>query len=320
MANATDKTRGTHVQGDPWLSGILPPVCTPLTSEREVDVASLERLIGFLLENGVNGVFVLGSSGEAAFLTDSQRDAVVEVAVKAVAGQVPVLAGAIDMTTNRMIEHACRAVNLGADAIVATAPFYAAVTQPAELDLHYRSLKAAAGIPLLAYDIPVAVHTKLEASVVLALAADGVLDGLKDSSGDLGAMRQVVIGAREFPRFAIFTGSEIVVDCAVQLGAAGAVPGLGNVDPRGFVELYRLCRDNGWAEARSEQERIIDLFDITRCAKPGKGRNSSALGSFKTALMLRGVIATNTMALPQTALDADEAAAVREVLVRTGLL
>jgi 4-hydroxy-tetrahydrodipicolinate synthase len=133
-------------------------------------------------------------------------------------------------------------------------------------------------------------------------------------------MRQVVIGAREFPRFAIFTGSEIVVDCAVQLGAAGAVPGLGNVDPRGFVELYRLCRDNLWDGARSEQERIIDLFGITRCAKPGKGRNSSALGSFKTALMLRGVIATNTMALPQSALDADEAAAVREVLVRTGLL
>jgi 4-hydroxy-tetrahydrodipicolinate synthase len=321
MENAwTATTNAGRRPGEPWISGIIPPVCTPFTSEREVDAASLERLLGFLIEEGVTGVFVLGSSGETAFLTDAQRDTVVEVAVKTVAGQVPVLAGLIDMTTSRMIEHASRALGLGADAIVATAPFYAQVTEPPEIDRHFRSLKAAFGAPLLAYDIPVAVHSKLSKAQLLALAGDGIIDGLKDSSGDIAGMREVILGARAHPEFAIFTGSEAIVDCAMQVGASGAVPGLGNVDPRGFVELYRSCRQGDWDKARAQQERLMTLFDITRCAGPGKGRNASALGGFKTALMLRGIIATNTMALPQAALDDSETASVRDVLLTTGLL
>jgi 4-hydroxy-tetrahydrodipicolinate synthase len=321
MENAATATTDAGPQtGGPWIGGIIPPVCTPFDSGLEVDVESLERLLGFLLEEGVSGVFVLGSSGESAYLTDTQRDVVVEVAVKTVAGQVPVLAGVIDMTTPRMIEHAGRALNLGADALVATAPFYAQVTEQPEVDLHFRSLKSAANAPLLAYDIPAAVHTKLGRDELLALAADRVIDGLKDSSGDIAGMREVVMGTRSVARFAVFTGSELIIDCAMQVGGSGAVPGLGNVDPRGFVELFQSCRAGDWEKARSQQERLITLFGITRCAKPGKGRTAAGLGGFKTALMLRGIIATNAMALPQAALDNDETAAVREVLVTTGLL
>jgi 4-hydroxy-tetrahydrodipicolinate synthase len=321
MANvATATARAGQQPGEPWISGIIPPVCTPFTPELEVDVPSLERLIGFLLDEGVSGVFMLGSSGETAYLTDGQRDVVVEVAVKTVAGQVPVLAGLIDMTTSRMIEHAGRALGLGADALVATAPFYALVTEPPEVDRHFRALKAACGAPLLAYDIPVAVHTKLSVSEVATLATDGVLDGLKDSSGDMAAMREVILATRSLPEFAIFTGSEVIVDCAMQVGANGSVPGLGNVDPRGFVELYQSCRAGEWDRARTHQERLMTLFGITRCAEPGKGRSASGLGGFKTALMLRGIIATNAMALPQAALGDAETAAVRQVLVETGLL
>jgi 4-hydroxy-tetrahydrodipicolinate synthase len=317
---ATATTRPQPGPGSPWVSGIIPPVCTPLNADLEIDVPSLERLVGFLVEEGVTGVFMLGSSGECAYLTDAQRDVVVEVTVKSVAGQVPVLVGAIDMTTNRMIEHASRAMTLGADAIVATAPFYVQATQPPEVQRHFRLLKEACGGPLLAYDIPVAVHTKLGLPELLALAGDHVIDGLKDSSGDVAGMREVIIGTRSLPEFAVFTGSELIVDCAMQVGASGAVPGLGNVDPRGFVELYESCRAGDWDKARAQQERLITLFGLTYCAKPGKGRTAEALGGFKTALMWRGIIATNAMARPQEALDSDEAAGVREVLVTTGLL
>ncbi len=320
MENAATATAQARQQpGEPWITGIIPPVCTPFTSELEVDVLSLERLIGFLLEEGVSGVFMLGSSGETAYLKDGQRDVVVEVAVKTVAGQVPVLAGLIDMTTSRMIEHAGR-LSLGADALVATAPFYAQVTEPPEVERHFRALKAACGAPLLAYDIPVAVHTKLGVSELLTLAGDHVIDGLKDSSGDIAAMREVIVGARSLPEFAVFTGSELTVDCAMQVGASGSVPGLANVDPRGFVDLYESCRAGQWDQARTQQERLMTLFAITRCAQLGKGRSASGLGGFKTALMLRGVIATNAMAVPQAALDGAETAAVRQVLVQTGLL
>ncbi|HXW78584.1 MAG TPA: dihydrodipicolinate synthase family protein [Acidimicrobiales bacterium] len=320
MAQVATSTHTGSGPDGPWLSGIIPPVCTPFTADLEVDTVSLERLIGFLIEEGVSGLFILGSSSEAAYLTDTQRDLVLEVAIKTAAGQVPVLAGAIDMTTGRMIEHASRALALGANAIVATAPFYALVTEPPEVDRHFRVLKSACDAPLIAYDIPVAVHTKLTASGLVSLAGDHVIDGLKDSSGDLAGMREVIIGTRSSPQFAIFTGSETVVDCVMQMGASGAVPGLGNVDPKGFVELYNACRAGQWEQARHQQDRLVEVFGVTRCAKPGKGRSASGLGGFKTALMLRGVISTNAMALPQVALDNEEIAGVREVLVATGLL
>jgi 4-hydroxy-tetrahydrodipicolinate synthase len=304
-----------------WLEGIVPPVCTPLDADGEVDVASLESHISFLLGAGVNGLFMLGSSSEVAYLTDSQRDRVVEVAVKTAGGEVPVLTGAIDMTTNRVVDHALRAKQLGADAIVLTAPFFARSAHPNEVKLHFRKVRERVGLPLVAYDLPISVHNKLDTPIVAELAADGVIEAVKDSSNDIHGFRAVVTGTRQFEKFSVFTGSELVVDCALFLGAEGAVPGLGNVDPHGYVALYEATQAGDWAKAREIQDRLVRLFDVTACADSSKkGASSCGIGGFKTALMLRGVIATNITALPQIPLDADEISAVRAVLVREGLL
>jgi 4-hydroxy-tetrahydrodipicolinate synthase len=304
-----------------WLDGIVPPVCTPLDADGEVDIASLESHISFLLGAGVTGLFMLGSSSEVAYLTDAQRDRVVEVAVKTAGGQVPVLTGAIDMTTNRVIDQALRAKQRGADAIVLTAPFFARSAHPNEVKLHFRKVRERVGLPLVAYDLPISVHNKLDEPLVAELAADGVLEGVKDSSNDIHGFRAVVTGTRQFEKFSVFTGSELVVDCALFLGAEGAVPGLGNVDPHGYVALYEASRAGDWAKAREIQERLVRLFAITACADSSKkGASSCGIGGFKTALMLRGVIATNITALPQIPLDADEISAVRAVLVREGVL
>jgi len=266
-------------------------------------------------------MFTLGSSSEVAYLTDSQRDLVVEVAVKTAGGQVPVLAGAIDMTTNRVVDQALRAKQRGADAIVLTAPFFARSAHPNEVKLHFRKVRERVGLPLVAYDLPISVHNKLDEPLVAELAADGVLEGVKDSSNDIHGFRAVVTGTRQFEKFSVFTGSELVVDCALFLGAEGAVPGLGNVDPHGYVALYEASRAGDWAKAREIQERLVRLFAITACADSSKkGASSCGIGGFKTALMLRGVIATNITALPQIPLDADEISAVRAVLVREGVI
>ncbi len=304
-----------------WLTGVIPPVCTPFGSDGEVDAASLERHVSFLLEAGVHGLFMLGSSSEVAFLTDPQRDLVLEVAVKTTGGQVPVLAGAIDMTTPRVVAHGVRARQHGVDGIVVTPPFYARTAHPAEVGLHFRTVRERVGLPVIAYDIPVSVHTKLDTGLALELAEEGVIDAVKDSSNDMHGFRALLTGTRRFPKFSVFTGSELVVDCALFLGAAGAVPGLANVDPHGFVALYESCRAGDWDKAREIQDRLVRVFDITNRADPAKkGPSSSGLGGFKTALMLRGVISGNAMGLPQIALDADETDAVRAVLVREGLL
>jgi 4-hydroxy-tetrahydrodipicolinate synthase len=290
------------------LTGVIPPVCTPLTPDREVDVPSLVRLVDHLVAGGVDALFVLGTSSEAAFLTDAQRRTVVETVVGHVGGQLPVLAGAIDMTTPRVLDHVRAVTAAGAEAVVATAPFYTA-THPAEISRHYRLLGSRSPVPVLAYDIPSAVHTKLPAEVVLELAADGVIAGLKDSSGDLAGFRTVV------------TGSELLVDAALAMGADGAVPGLANVDPAGYVRLHRLCGAGDRDRARAEQERLCALFGMVRTGDPQRmGTGSAALGAFKAALHLRGVIACPVTAEPQVPLSDDEVQRVGRFLAAAGLL
>ena len=303
------------------LSGVIPPVCTPLTPDYEVDTASLTRLVDHLVGGGVDGLFILGSSSEVAFLPDGHRKTVLDTVVGHVAGQVPVLAGVIDMTALRVLDHVRTAVDAGVDALVATAPFYTR-THPAEIAVHFRAIAARAGIPLYAYDLPVSVHSKLGAELVLDLAAEGVLAGLKDSSGDEGGFREVLLGRRDrdLNGFAVFTGSELTVDSALWMGADGVVPGLGNVDPHGYVRLYQAARAGDWVGARAEQERLFRLFGLVGVGGPHMGRSSSALGAFKAALHLRGVIDYPTTALPQIPLDTDEVAKVGKYLADAALL
>ncbi|CRK56636.1 4-hydroxy-tetrahydrodipicolinate synthase [Alloactinosynnema sp. L-07] len=299
----------------PRFTGVVPPIVTPMTADGAVDVASLERLVSFLLDAGVTGLFVLGSSGETAYLTDDQRTRVLEVVIGATAGQVPVIAGAIETTTNRVVERAAVAAKLGADAVVATAPFYVR-THDTEIDRHFRAIAAAVDLPLLAYDVPVCVHTKLSTDLLLDLAADGVLAGVKDSSGDDVAFRRLCLLAP--PEFALLTGHEVVVDAMLLGGAHGAVPGLGNVDPHGYVRLHAAASAGDWTAARAEQDRLARLFSIVFAAQ-GTSGGAAGVGAFKTALALRGIIAGNAVSAPMRSLDAAETAAVRALLDEAGL-
>ncbi|MFI0236698.1 dihydrodipicolinate synthase family protein [Streptomyces sp. NPDC016845] len=303
------------------LRGVVPPLITPLTPEGEVDAVSVRRLAEHLIGAGVHGLFLLGSSGEAAFLTDVQRRAALEAAVEAAAGRVPVLAGVIDTTTPRVLERAEDAVKAGADALVATAPFYAR-THPAETADHFRRLRAGADLPVFAYDIPAAAHTKLGRDTVLALAADGTLAGLKDSSGDEGSLRRLLAPLRAAaPAFSVLTGSELTVDGALLAGVDGVVPGLGNVDAHGYVRLYEAARAGDWDAARREQDRLAALFAIVDAGDPARmGGSSSALGAFKAAVHRQGIIDCPATAAPQIALDAAESARVHRGLVAAGLL
>lgn len=307
----------------PRFAGVVPPTVTPLTEDGAVDVGSLERLVERLLDAGVDGIFALGSSGETVFLTDQQRDQALEVIVKTAAGAVPVLAGCIEPTTRRVLDRAEASARLGADALVATAPFYA-IVGPHEVERHFRSLAAAVELPLLAYDIPVCVHTKLSTELLTRLATEGALAGVKDSSGDDVAFRQLVLSIEEHAPdsgFGLLTGHEVVVDAMMLAGASGSVPGLGNVDPAGYVRLHRACVAGDWDAARREQDRLTRLFRIVDAADPATSAGATrGVGAFKTALALLGVIGSNAVSLPLRPLDAEETARVRGQLELAGLL
>lgn len=301
------------------LTGVVPPLLTPLTADGEIDLPSLERLVGHLLEGGVDGIFALGSSGEVAFWDDARRAAVLEAVTGTVAGQVPVIAGVIDMQTDRVIQHVRAAERFDLAGYVVTAPFYA-ITGPEEIDTHFREVAAVTERPIWAYDIPVCVHTKLPAPLLLRLGADGVITGVKDSSGDDVGFRRLAAGNRAAGSpMTLLTGHEVVVDGAYLAGADGSVPGLGNVDPAGYVRMHRAAQAGDWEQVRTEQDRLAQLFEIV-FQPTGKVGPASGVGAFKTALRELGIFSTNTMARPMSPIEGDAVGRIREILGQTGLL
>ncbi len=301
------------------LSGIVPPVVTPLTADYAVDYPAFTRVIEHLIAGGVHGLFFLGSTSEVVFHDEATRRAIMEHAVRITAGRVPVLAGVVDPTTDRMIGHAKVAADCGADAVVVTAPFYTRTSQAETLD-HFRYMADGSPIPVVAYDIPVCVHTKLDRATVVTLAREGAIAGLKDSSGDMGGFRYVSADTAGIEGFFCMTGGELDVDNALFMGAHGAVPGLGNVDPSAYVRLYNAARAGDWAAAKTEQERLCRLFEIVWCGVPRTSAGASGVGGFKTAMRAMGVISTNIMARPQRSLNAEESARVEAILRKVGLL
>ena len=267
----------------------------------------------------MHGLFFLGSTGEVVFHDEATRRAILEHAVRVVDGRVPVLAGVVDPTTDRMIGHARTAAAIGADAVVVTAPFYTRTSQPEIVD-HFRYVAEDADVPVIAYDIPVCVHVKLERATIATLAREGTIAGLKDSSGDLGNFRAVLADTADVSGFFVMTGGELDVDAALLMGAHGCVPGLGNVDPAGYVRLWNHARNGDWEQARREQERLCRLFGIIRPGLPRASVGAAGVGGFKTALRAMGVIAGNTMARPQRSLNDAEAVEVTEVLRSVGMM
>jgi len=302
--------------------GIIPPLCTPLDANLEVDTQSLQRHVNFQIEAGVHGIFLLGSTGEAIGLSTGQRATVLSTAVAAAAGRVPVFAGIVDTSTIRCVEHARIAQQAGVDALVLTAPFYYKSGQ-SEIIAHFRAVRQAVDIPLMAYDLPGAVGVKIERPTVLQMAKEGLIEGVKDSSGDQDGFRSLLIEMRAVPGFLTFTGSEFLVDMVMIMGASGAVPGLCNVDPAAYMRLYHAVKAGDLAAAQREQERLIRLFSIVYSGtiNPGRmGFSASAIGGFKTALMLRGIFDSNHVSAPMTTYQADEVAKVRFILQEVGLL
>ena len=300
-------------------TGVYPPVVVPDTPDHQLDVVSFERSINRMIDAGVDGLFFLGSSGEVVFSTDERRRQIISEAVRIVDHRVPVMVGIIDTETERVLEHGRVAQELGADVLVATCPFYA-LGGMAEVEEHFRILHAELDLPIFAYGIPVCVHTKLPGKLLAKLGAEGVLAGVKDSSGDDVSFRYLVQENEKLGHpLTLLTGHEVVVDGAYLGGADGSVPGLANVEPEGYVRMWKAAQAGDWATVKAEQDRLNEISHIWDVTTGVQGY-AGGVGAFKTAMHLMGVFDSPTMPRPVKALEGENVEAIRKVLVDNGLL
>lgn len=303
----------------PNFRGIVPPVITPMHADGSTDFESLDRLVDHLIDGGMHGLFILGSSGQVAYLTDAERDAVTRRVVERTAGRVPVLVGTPDLTARRVAEQAQRAVAAGTDAVVVTAPLYA-LNDAAEIERHFRLIADAVTVPVFAYNVPVRVHSHLGLAVLMNLARDGVIAGVKDSSGDdVGFRRLVAANRAAGSPLELLTGHEVMCDAMFLLGADGAVPGLANVDPAGYARMWDAAERGDWVAARDEQDRISRLFEIAFVPQ-GRSGDAGGIGAFKQALASLGVISSGAMPAPMEPLTSADVDGIETILREVGLL
>ena len=301
------------------LQGIVPPIVTPMQPDGQVDYDSLDRLLDHLLNAGVDGIFAMGSSGQVAYLTDAERDEVIRRSVARVAGRVPVVAGVADFTARRVIEQARRAADAGVAAVVVTAPLYA-LNDTAEIADHFRMVAAAVDVPVIAYDVSVRVKTKLSNDLVMQLAAEGTIVAVKDSSGDDVGFRRLAAANRAAGHpIDLLSGHEVMCDAMGMAGADGLVPGLGNVDPAGYLRLWQAVQAADWTTALVEQNRLNKLMEIAFVPQ-GRSGDAGGIGGFKMALELLGVIDSATMPAPIAPLSDADRDAIRAILAEVDLL
>jgi len=297
------------------LTGILPPLVTPFTPDGQIDETALRQLVDRQIAAGVDGLFAMGSTGEVAYLTNDERYRIVDIVLDQAAGRVPVLVGCIETTGKRVVEQAKHYVGTGVAALVIAAPFYA-INSPAEIADQFRLVRDAVDLPLVAYDVPVRTHHKMGFNTLVELGQEGTIVGVKDSSGDDVGFRRLILANRAVGSpLKLYTGHEIVCDGTLLGGADGIVPGLANVDPDGYVAMWRARQAGDWTAVARIQDILTNLMDIAFQA-PGRSGDAAGVGGFKTAMAYLGYLPTATMASPIQPLDQTAIAGVHAAVDR----
>ncbi len=300
------------------LRGIVTPICTPLDVLGKVDERSLERLVERQLEAGVDAIFALGSSGEAIYLDDAARIKALQVVMSTVSGAVPVLAGALAGSTARVIDEVRWIERFPVAAIVVTAPFYADVSD-AEMITHFEAIATASPVAVVAYDIPGNVGRKLPTAVAIDLLARDVIAGLKDTSGDMSGFRRILREAGGNASRTVMIGSDRFASEALVAGADGIVPGIGNVCPDLFVNLFAAHRAGHAADVQRLQGQVDVMADILGVGQAhGLGRHASELGALKYLLHRDGIIETPGVSIPLAPLPPAAAAQVGSIAASIG--
>ena len=240
------------------LEGIVCPPITFFNRKGAVDEASFRRHLRNLVDRGLHGVFPNGTMGEFTLLTAEERRHLAEAAVDAVGDDATVFVGTGSMRTDEAVELSRHAQDIGADAVVVVTPFYLRPT-PDGLRRHFNAVHRAVSIPILAYNLPSFTGYSIAPDLVADLAEEGIIQGMKDSSGDLPANLRIL--ARVPKDFVFFTGADPLCLAVLAEGAAGGVLGTSNFFPAKIVDLYTRARKGDLADAGAIQAGVSRLSE-----------------------------------------------------------
>jgi len=290
--------------------GIVVPIISPVDEQERIDEPHLRKLTGHLIDGGVHGIFVNSTTGEGLCLREAEKHRALEIVIDQVRGRIPVYAGVSDTATRRALDNVHLAEDMGADVLVAHAPFYFPPNDQSELVSYFTTLAQASHKPFMLYNIPFTTKASISLDTVQRLMQVENIIGIKDSSVDYVYLMNLICLKKSRPNWSIFIGKTHMWTAGILSGADGGLDGISNLIPGHCVRLYKAIQAQA-PNVYDLQAEINEIFRVYEC--------KSFLGGIKVALAYLGLCQPFTVA-PTLPASEEEKAKIKRILEHFHLL
>lgn len=280
------------------LSGVIPPLVTPVHRDGSLDVESLRRLIDHCISGGCNGIFIMGSCGEGSVLPSGLRRELTARAVEIVADRVPLLVGALESSTQKVIEEIGRLTPCGAEYFVVTAPFYLAASGQAQIYEHFRAVASSTDRKIVAYNIPCFAHCDILPETQEKLCRIENIVAVKDSTGSWDLFQKALMIKKQRD-FTLLSGDESLSSAGMLFGSDGCVPCLGNAYPRALADMYEAAKNK-------DVDRVFDLMTRLVNTKKAWGSGGYWIAIVKYLCARKGLCQPYTLTPSEDLTDAQK--------------
>lgn len=217
--------------------GVIPPIVTPVDEHEKVDEKALRALVDHCIAHGIHGIFVCGSNGECMALTQAERDRAIKITLDQCAGRVPVIAGCMDSSTQRVIDNVKRLEDMGGQTAVITPVFYARHATQEETVRHFEAISANTAADLMIYNIPPFTGQTLTADTIIKISKIDKVIGVKDTSGNFPLFTKLLHYFKGSD-FLVHQGSTNLAVPSMLMGADGYIPSLAPLFPEIHLKVY----------------------------------------------------------------------------------
>ncbi len=287
-------------------TGAMTALITPF-ADGEVDFETLDELVEFQLQGGIDAIVPVGTTGESPTLSHEEHKQVIEHVVKAVGGQVPVIAGAGSNSTDEAVELAEFARSVGADATLQVTPYYNKPTQEGFFQ-HFKAIAEAVDLPMVLYNIPGRCGAGMTAETIARLSDIEGIVAIKEASGSLDQASEIALRCD----MTIISGDDSLTLPLASVGGKGVISVVANIVPADVKAMTDLILEGDLVKARQWHRKLFPL------SKNMLGLATNPI-PIKTAMAMLNM-ASDDMRLPLTPLEEDKKAVLRKTLADYGLL
>ena len=238
-------------------TGMATAIVTPMTSDG-IDFEALGRFIEFQIENGINAIVVMGTTGENATIEYEDQKEVIRFTVEKVAGRVPVIAGTGTNNTEHVLLNTKNACEVGADAVLVVTPYYNKATQNG-LYTHFKTIADASTVPVILYNVPCRTGCNLLPKTVARLAEHERIVAIKEATGNMAQMVEIMHLCGD--KIDVYSGEDALTVPMMAMGAAGTISVLSNVAPKEAVAMTDACKAGDFKTAAKMQADLLPLIN-----------------------------------------------------------